>query len=445
MPEADEKNNDQRLLTALAVVWAGITVIASLIVQTTAERLGLLISLAIVVGTRLALRLRKDQPADATRRFFQFGIPAIGALLSSFSGFSPFLQPLWPVLTAIVGLWNLVRRPVWLIFILTPVLSVGFLWALDGLQPEPPPDAGVYELHLPGAGGLRWDLDLHTNFFGNFDRATSLLIENQTWSFDKPPGIKRLLCLGTSQALAGAPTDGLWCHRLGDALQRHNPSVTWQVINTGLWGGDDLMQWIYYDQLLRRLQPDILLVTWSGLMVPPYGSRTAYPRIRQIIAQCGNGDWRLKQSSVRLGAANPVRRWLKAHYYDLNSVKNIRDKVGLGRMVNPRLLPPPDRDFDAVPDPKPKEIIRYFLEDRKQNDYTLFFIPEINRGGDLSEPLYYEMIRGIAPDHLLDVRPAFAGIEDFQTIFADSHHLNEPGHRLQGEYLARLLINKGIF
>lgn len=445
MSQQDEKSNDQRFLTALTVVWASMIAASLFIVQTTAERLSLTVSLTIIVVVHLVLRLTKALSNDTTRRFFQFGIPVTGALISTFSSFSPMLQPLWPVLTATVGLWNILRRPRWLALVLTPFILVGAMVALDSLQPEPPPDAGVYELHLPGAGGLRWDLDLHTNFFGNFDRATSLLIENQSWSFDKPAGVKRLLCLGTSQALAGAPIDRLWCHLIGSELRRQDPAGGWQVINTGLWGGDDLMQWIYYDHLLRRLQPDILVVSWSGLMVPPYGSRMIYPRLREIVEQCENCDWRTKQLSVRLGAVNPARRWLKARYYSLRSVKNIRDRLGLGRTINPRLLPPPDRDFDAVPDPKPKKIIRFFLQDREDKGYALFFIPEINRTGDHSEPLYYQMIAAIAPDRVLDVRPAFTGIEDFQTIFADSHHLNELGHRLQGEYLAKVLINKGIF
>jgi len=165
---------------------------------------------------------------------------------------------------------TIVARPRWLTGLLSLIGVVVAVLLGDALQPEPPRFAGRFEMQVPGATGLRWDIDLHTNLLGNYDRATSLMIGRETYAVPKPAGVFRFVCLGTSQAIGpGVEPDRTWCPLAGEMLQASLPETRVEAINASIFGGDDLMLWLYFDGVVRRLQPDVLLVAWFGRIVPP--------------------------------------------------------------------------------------------------------------------------------------------------------------------------------
>lgn len=439
MPSQSKKQHQTLRLNFLTVCFLAFSGVSAVLISAPGATASVFALATALLLTRVVIALR---PVPAWR-FAAFGLPVAGVFAASIGGGGAFLLPPLAVLGAAVAIFNLIRRP-WLALPLSVIALVVGVVVADRWQPEPPPFAGAFEIHLPGATGLRWDLDLHTNFFGNFDHAQRLTIDEKRWAVSRTPGVFRLVCLGTSQAIGpGLPRDQTWCAVLGRALEAQFPNTRVEAINASLYAGDDLMQWIYYDHILRRLRPDVLLVSWFGRIVPPHGSRNAARHIGQIVAQCADCDPATKHLSVRVGTANPLLRPLLAVYFDLRLFRNLLAATGGGLPANPKFLPQVVPDESSQPDPKQSEIVRRFIADQRESGHRLFFVPEAERSLDFAAPSYARQLEELAPGSVLDVRPALLGHAP-ETLFTDANHLTRLGHQLQGEFLAKALTARGV-
>ncbi len=397
------------------------------------------IVMTLVFGVFISSRL------SAMRRTLIIFLPlAVFLCLISFTNLSPIAVPAVLILALPMLACAFVHLRKW---IATPLIvasaSLGLIGA-EYLQPTPPIFAGVYEIHIPGAEGLRWDIDLYTNLFGSFDDAPTIRVDGRMWPQQKPAWKYRILWVGDSQSLGpGVPPEKTAAHVMGARLREHYQNSGIQTINAGIWGTDDLMQWLYFDQILDRLDPDLVIVTWCGRIVPPFGSRVVYPHIQKIIADCPDCPAAVLAKRVRYGSANPFVAGIRKLFYESKLVRNARDRAGLGRPEHPELIPQSVENLGPIPSPSREEIIGYYLGHKRRESYHLMFTPEIDDSLEHFESSYAQIIQDLAPNSYIDVRPAFAGYSSSE-IFADSAHFHELGHRLLGEFLANEVISKRI-
>jgi hypothetical protein len=429
-------------LTFLTVGAGFFSVVAFFSLNATTPRLAVAAFFALVVLARLAVLVTGAPSAIVLIGFAQLPLLAVTIAVVSFTDLNQILVPPLCAAAVVPLLLTFLRRPWWLAPLLALPALAAALWLTDGLQPEPPPFAGRYEMRVPGATGLRWDLDLHTNLFGNFTDAPSLRIDEQTYAIPKPPGVFRLVCLGTSQAIGpGLPREDTWCARLGRRLAAKLPDRRVEAVNASVFGADDLMQWIYYDQVVRELAPDVMLVAWFGRIVPPHGSRLAYPHIKSILDNCRRCSLETKRLSIRVGTANPLLRPVLAAFFDARLVRNLRAMTGAGEPENPDFIPKDLPDEATQPDPRQSVVTRYFLGDAGRDGYPLFFVPEVDHTMNHSAPNYFAQLFRTAPPRVIDVRPAFSG-RTKEEIFTDWNHFTPLGHELQAEFLAEELARR---
>ncbi len=124
-------------------------------------------------------------------------------------------------------------------------------------------------------------------------------------------------------------------------------------------------------------------------------------------------------------------------------VRNFRHHFGLGLAEHPKFIPQPIESLPLIPPPSREEIIQRYTKHSQNGGYSLLFIPEIHHSLDHFEKSYVEILKTLAPESLIDVRPAFTGYSA-EEIFADSAHFRELGHRLLGKFLAEVMVRKGL-
>src|SRR5690349_12094720 len=78
----------------------------------------------------------------------------------------------------------------------------------------------------------------------------------------KPPGERRVVVLGDSLVLAvQVPHEATFCQRLEARLNAHAPGgVRYRVINAGVQGYGPVEELLFYRQVARRFQADVVLV-----------------------------------------------------------------------------------------------------------------------------------------------------------------------------------------
>ncbi len=100
-----------------------------------------------------------------------------------------------------------------------------------------------------------WNLAEHTNLFGNYDDAEVVNLRGGPMSMEKPAGVKRVLCLGSSSTWGpGLEPEQTYPQRLGRIL-----GPRYEVGNAGWSGYNSFQLAIYLEQVLLRLQPDLVI------------------------------------------------------------------------------------------------------------------------------------------------------------------------------------------
>jgi lysophospholipase L1-like esterase len=112
----------------------------------------------------------------------------------------------------------------------------------------------------PGAEAWTIDAPVHVNSLG---------LRDEELTVEKPPGTKRVLCLGDSFTFAlGVRLEDLYAKQLERKLTSDAPSERFQVINAGIAGYNTRQELITYLTLGKQLDPDLVVLGfyWNDLV-----------------------------------------------------------------------------------------------------------------------------------------------------------------------------------
>lgn len=168
----------------------------------------------------------------------------------------------WPARALRLGCWVL----------LLLALDNAIYPAIDGSQVE------------PRVVDLRWDVEQTTNLLGTQDKKPRLKVHERFYAWKKPAGTLRLVALGSSSTFGTGSTDPdtySWPAQLERLLRGQLADGSrLQVINGGLAGVPFTILQVYLEEVLLRLDPDLVLIYFGG-NGDNLDSQTLYARVQQ--------------------------------------------------------------------------------------------------------------------------------------------------------------------
>lgn len=129
--------------------------------------------------------------------------------------------------------------------------------------------------------------------------------------YAKPPGCRRIAVIGDSMTVAVATEEHMtWTAQLERLLARPQPDAQWEVLNFGVSSASTGQELVLYRELVRRYQPDIVLVAFFvGNDLADNSSRLT--SADRIYFELGD-DGRLRQLP-RSRRSRHLSAWLKRH------------------------------------------------------------------------------------------------------------------------------------
>ncbi|MDP8224655.1 MAG: GDSL-type esterase/lipase family protein [Candidatus Lernaella stagnicola] len=310
--------------------------------------------------------------------------------------------------------------------VLTVALLVWFTIeaALDHFDPAGRIDNG----DLPDK--LRtWNLREHTNLFRIFDEATSIALRGESWPIAKPPGERRVLCLGSSSTYgAGLSAEQAYPARLEARL-----GTGFQVGNAG-WGGYNSFQLsIYLRQVLLRTQPDFLVFYYGGN--EQFGADTiAYWRYATGLLEGFEGTPDEAEMALRYGTTNRAAIAVIDRLHRSRLYIHLRDAVVGARRA--RFEPSEaDRLDSAV-------VLQKIVDAAESAGARVILIPEVEVGRGLVNRAYDRLMFDAAMDSQAVYFYIPEGIREPEN-FIDTVHFNQKGADRLAELVAPL-VRKGL-
>ncbi|MCB1152486.1 SGNH/GDSL hydrolase family protein [bacterium] len=317
-----------------------------------------------------------------------------------------------------------------LVFVLAEMCAVTFRIEV---APEPP------EMREVRGGKLRWRIAKDTNLSGRYDDAH--LIPD---AFDELvpvnlPKKTRIVALGTSstygQGLAD-PAHEAW----PAALERDLPE-RYTVFNAGCGGYNSFQLLLYYQQVLVRLSPSVVVFYYGGNEAFGDEGKPVYARLQKLLdeSKCESVECRLDVirygSPSRLGRllSKGIERSILLDAYRqslLNFIDQIRyaERRRTGKL-SPVRLPP-----------LPLEILGSLAEATEAGGTRLLLVPEVGRpnifagtgkkDGEQAAAREPDFMAQVAAEHphveYFDVRSIFSP-EAANRLFIDTTHLTAEG------------------
>jgi lysophospholipase L1-like esterase len=140
-------------------------------------------------------------------------------------------------------------------------------------------------------------------------RINNLGFRGQDITVEKPPGIRRVLCLGDSFTFGeGVREKDAWPQRLGQIL-----GAKTQVINAGLQGADLDSEALYLFLYGRQLAPDVVVIAFFMNDAMPFEETVAHQSLLEApVATSSLGRYSAigRFLERRRGAASQTRRYL---------------------------------------------------------------------------------------------------------------------------------------
>lgn len=278
-----------------------------------------------------------------------------------------------------------------------------------------------------------WVIEDHTNLFGRFDAVRQIDIQGRLVKVDRPAGKKRVIVLGSSSTYGAGLADR--SRAFPGLLDERLPEI--EVINAGFGGYNSFQLWVYLDEVLLKLRPDLVIFYYGGNEGYGESAKTYYRRAREIIAtlaQRGVTDPSVRENAVFHGTANQAaltaytvlgasRAFLlwRDHVVSARYYANLFDPLS-GASPRPPFLERILRDMSVAVQTKGGRIL---------------FVPEVNSARREANLRVGETMRETcAATGAVCLDALQPGIIDDNALFIDSTHLTERGHERLADLLA---------
>jgi len=290
-----------------------------------------------------------------------------------------------------------------------------------------------------------WDMEQYTNILGNYNNKKIINIKHtgireniaKKVPVERLQNTVRIICLGTSST-EGAFIDNvkdIYPEVLERLLNGGLGSRSYEVINAAVGGYTSFQLLIYFEQVLLKLNPDvvILYLTYNDMQYNGPGSDKEYYRwIREEVEDL---PCDMKKNFIKYHSVNPFAIKLsnllnksKFYIFYKSLILNIKQKLNKIHYID-RVSP---GDF--------KEVLEQFVKLAKENDFYLIFIPEAiteNSYGvnvfDIKK--YHRIMEDIAGENrdVILVKVHRLLNQNSKELFFDKVHPTKKGHFIIAE------------
>lgn len=304
-------------------------------------------------------------------------------------------------------------------------------------------------------------------------RTNQLGFRGDDYTPEKPPGVRRIAVLGDSYTAAMAlPEDQTFCGQLQQMLNTEfSLNCTWQVMNFGIYGSGTGQELALYRHVVRKLQPDIVIVAFGNATDIRDNSAelTSNPIIQYRLNDSGELE-KIPQSNDRIRLSNILNNASRFYSWQKMKVKSLKllwqEKTdmqpGRGLVYAAEELPEYSRAWDLT-----SALFRVFRQECEADGCRLMVaaIPsahQIHRDHfeELKSAIQNEAkLDPLHPDRRLETACRIHNIpflsltqnfrkvgwdrsyreESHQLFFGGTGHFNERGSRMAAEQMSKWL------
>jgi lysophospholipase L1-like esterase len=276
-----------------------------------------------------------------------------------------------------------------------------------------------------------WNLREHTNLFGNHDLHSRIELRGGSWVVEKPAGVRRVICLGSSSTYgAGLTAQEAYPAQLGRLLGDGR-----QVGNAG-WGGYNSLQLnIFLRQVLLRAEPDAVVFYYGGN--ERFGGDTvAYWRhAKELLVGADRWSPDRREQALAHGTADSTALALVDVLGGSRLYAWLRDRIAGGRRAAVFVAHQGDALDSAV-------ILEQMTTAAVAQGVTVLLAPEVSVEVGLVNPEYAALMAQVAARtagvEYVNVAPELAAPENF----LDTVHFSAHGARVLAEHVAAALAGK---
>jgi lysophospholipase L1-like esterase len=298
-----------------------------------------------------------------------------------------------------------------------------------------------------------WDLEKITNLFGQYDGKDELILYHMSschYTEDivrvrKLQDTRRIMVIGTSSAEGYAlPKEYNFVSLLQNKLNEYDKDEKFEVINAARGGHTSYQLLVYFEEVLLRLSPDIVVLylgsndcIYSGFIT----DKKYYEKVKKVAEDIKDDAVKIKRL-FQYGPEgfNPIYRLLaESRLFGYVYFKFFDPTTGANRIRRyVQRVPPHDQEY----------VLRRLASLSKKHNFKLIFMPEIvNRNVFRDSPnqslYYYNLMKKIAEKENLifvDLEPLFRRYAD-EKVLLDNVHPTPLGHSLIAEKLYEVFID----
>lgn len=307
-----------------------------------------------------------------------------------------------------------------------------------------------------------WNIEKLTNLFGNYDNITYIEIydtgnvpplKRYQLKYDKvkPKNIKRIICLGTSSTEGSHIRYGTDVYSsLLEKELRLKKGKNYQVINAGLGGHETFRIFIYFRDVLLKLEPDIVTIY--------LGENDSINDIRSIYLEYLRIEYLRKKHSgwidsqrlllMSLDFRFPIKGIVEAYDFLHNSylfmATNHFRKILFNKIYRTILK----SEINAKSNQEiSQESLENIIEICLKKGIKVLLIPELSSYDYNNWEQYRSMMENVSKKHknvyYLDLRDTFI-TNNNTALFYDNVHPTEYGHKLIAEAIYHKLVTENL-
>ena len=275
-----------------------------------------------------------------------------------------------------------------------------------------------------------WRLDRYTNLAGQFEGKENFVLWHTGVPFNevvvvkKPVGVTRIIVLGTSSAEGfRVSRKDNFASQLQRLLDSNYGNGKFEVINGAIGGYVSYQLLVYFQEVLLRLSPDIVILYTGGNdnFCGRSTVREYYEKTRKAFHGLGNDRTR-KERLMKYGLNGLIP--LYPFISESRLLGYVLIKAAENGFNNKKLMPIVDQEY----------VLMEFIALSRQHNFKLIFAPEISREFcERSIRLYYSLMKTAAAKErvfFLDMRPLLKEYSEDAVFLGgnDPVHLSTFGH-----------------
>jgi lysophospholipase L1-like esterase len=285
---------------------------------------------------------------------------------------------------------------------------------------------------------LYWNIEPFINMFNNHDnKGKETTSGGDTYSVQKDKGTIRIVCLGASSTQGiGVVTEDTYPGQLEKLLVANNKRIKYQVINAGIGGSTSFKLLIYFKDILRKFDPDIVTL-YLGCNDATYEASQTDKEFYEYVKN-------LKERLPSISTNNQLVAFLCVSPRLLNNItgrifiKLFRSRIFFSfwnflGCLNNRVIK--RRVVKQVPLELGRETLEEFVELAKKDNFRLIFMPEADfYFTDAFKP-YIDIMKEVSIQHgipFVDVRLELYN-HRYEHISQDAVHPTALGYEIMAK------------